>query len=269
VITKYIPKFFKDLIKIIFFYNSYLLIRKNKSDAIKLIKKLKFNNLGHELIRVGSKDDGGYLLPNILKNVDYCFSPGVGKTSDFERELKKIGINSFLIDGTLNNELPFKKNEFDFEPFNLGVIDTKYEITLETWIKNKNLDKNNNLLLQIDIEGHEIPCILNASKKTLEQFKIIILELHFMDELTNSGLICLNSLFDKLNEIFDICHIHPNNCCGVTNVSGVKVPNVMEITFLRKDLTLDKKKINELPNPLDQKCVEYNQDILLDKFFIE
>ena len=269
MIKKYIPKFFKDIIKLFFFHNSYLLVKKNKEDTLKLIQKLKFNHLGHELIRVGSTDDGGYLVPNILESIDYCFSPGVGKTSDFERELKKIGISSFLIDGTIKNNLPFKKYEFDFEPLNLGVVDNKDQITLESWIKKKKLDKNKNLLLQIDIEGHEIPCILNTPKKNLEQFKIIVLEIHFMDELTSLGVICLNSFFDKLNNLFDICHIHPNNCCGVTNINGIEIPNVMEITFLRKDLSFDKKKIEKLPNPLDKKCVTYNKDIELDKFFIK
>ena len=139
MIKKYIPKFFKDIIKLFFFHNSYLLVKKNKEDTLKLIQKLKFNHLGHELIRVGSTDDGGYLVPNILESIDYCFSPGVGKTSDFERELKKIGISSFLIDGTIKNNLPFKKYEFDFEPLNLGVVDNKDQITLESWIKKKKI----------------------------------------------------------------------------------------------------------------------------------
>ena len=30
------------------------------------------------LIRIGSKNDGGYLIPNILNEIKFCYSAGIG-----------------------------------------------------------------------------------------------------------------------------------------------------------------------------------------------
>ena len=37
-------------------------------------------------VRIGSEEDGGYIVPNIFDEVKVsnCFSPGVGEYSDFE-----------------------------------------------------------------------------------------------------------------------------------------------------------------------------------------
>ena len=60
-------------------------IESNKID--KIINKLKPHDLGYALIRVGPANDGGYLIPDILNEIDYCFSPGVGNKTDFEKHM--------------------------------------------------------------------------------------------------------------------------------------------------------------------------------------
>ena len=42
----------------------------------------------HKLIRIGENNDGGYLIPDILNEIKYCFSAGVGHTNKFESDLK-------------------------------------------------------------------------------------------------------------------------------------------------------------------------------------
>ena len=37
--------------------------------------------------------------------------------------------------------------------------------------------------------------------------------------------------FKKLNTYFEVNHIHPNNCCGITKVDEIIIPNVLEVTF--------------------------------------
>ena len=62
----------------------------------------------------------------------------------------------------------------------------------------------------------------------------------------SSYLDSINKKKDLLNKIlkdFNVCHIHPNNCCGVHNFENLDIPSVLEITFLRKDLV---KSINKI-----------------------
>lgn len=42
-----------------------------------------------KLTRIGSSNDGGYLVPDDLDGIKSCFSPGVANNSDFEFDLSK------------------------------------------------------------------------------------------------------------------------------------------------------------------------------------
>ena len=61
------------------------------------------------LIRIGSLNDGGYLLPDDLSGVAACFSPGVAKVADFENQITEKGIPCFLADYSVDKP-PLKIN---------------------------------------------------------------------------------------------------------------------------------------------------------------
>ena len=67
------------------------------------------------LIRIGSHEDGGYLLPDDLDGIKHCFSGGVGPSSSFEIDLlQRAGIRSFLADASVDGpEKGLKKYIFD------------------------------------------------------------------------------------------------------------------------------------------------------------
>ena len=56
----------------------------------------------YKLIRIGENNDGGYLIPDILNEIKYCFSAGVGHTNKFESDLKRFEVKSFLADKVNN-----------------------------------------------------------------------------------------------------------------------------------------------------------------------
>ena len=45
----------------------------------------------------------------------------------------------------------------------------------------------------------------------------------------------------RLKNTHDVIYISPNNCCGYSIIGGVPVPNVMEITWVKKSLLAGKK----------------------------
>ena len=94
---------YKFKIKIIKLLNYILsLLNLNLDTTVKkkffhqVINTLKVYDLGHPLIRLGSTNDGGYLVPDILNEIDYCFSPGVGSNIEFETDLLKHNIIACL-----------------------------------------------------------------------------------------------------------------------------------------------------------------------------
>ena len=62
------------------------------ADVLRLIERLQPQNCGKEMIRIGGDFDGGYLVPNDLEGIQYCFSPGVSNKSSFEDHLADLGI---------------------------------------------------------------------------------------------------------------------------------------------------------------------------------
>ena len=77
-----------NILNLIFGYlNLHIDSTVSKNNISNLIDLMKVKDLGHNLIRVGSDHDGGYLIPNILDQIESCFSPGVGKIYEFEKQL--------------------------------------------------------------------------------------------------------------------------------------------------------------------------------------
>ena len=78
------------------------------------LKIIKPKRIDIEHIRIGGKNDGGYIVPNDLNNIRFCFSPGVGNISNFEKDLAQKNIKSFLADYSVDTN--FSNNPMiDFE----------------------------------------------------------------------------------------------------------------------------------------------------------
>ncbi len=90
------------------------------TDVTALIRRLRPLDCGKELIRIGGEGDGGYLVPNDLEGIEYCFSPGVSTTSDFENTLADLHIKSFLADYSVASP-PVVRPEMVFDKKFLGV----------------------------------------------------------------------------------------------------------------------------------------------------
>jgi len=56
----------------------------NTTVLAQFVSSLRPIQTNFDLIRVGSKADGGYLIPNDCDSIDYVFSPGVASTASFE-----------------------------------------------------------------------------------------------------------------------------------------------------------------------------------------
>ncbi|MEY3880746.1 MAG: hypothetical protein RIQ94_1542 [Pseudomonadota bacterium] len=216
-----------------------------------LVKPVTTN---HELIRIGGESDGGYLIPNDLEGIEMCFSPGVSSTADFEFELANRGIKSYLADYSVDAP-PFENRLFHFEKKYLGDINDSVYMTLESWV-NRNAPDQNELILQMDIEGSEYPVICSTNSEILRKFRIIVIELHDLYRLCDKqGFETINLTFEKLLNDFDIVHIHPNNNCFKINYGRYEIPSLLEFTFLRKDRILNKQPATSFPHELDRQNV--------------
>ncbi|MEE3035080.1 MAG: FkbM family methyltransferase [Bacteroidota bacterium] len=233
-----------------FFSKKLVSMESNIQEVTSFIKNLKPIKGNFELMRIGSKFDGGYLIPNDLEGIKTCFSPGTSDNCSFELDLaKNYDIKSYMCDWSVENS-PVNHKNLIFTKKYLGVINNSKYQTMETWIKST--VPNNDSILQMDIEGWEYSVILSTKEEILSNFRILIIEFHDLDMLfTKIGFNTINSTFEKLLENFMIVHIHPNNCCGIYEYKGIEIPKVMEFTFLNKNRIGSYKKAVDFPHELD------------------
>lgn len=234
-----------------------------------------------ELMRIGSKNDGGYLVEK-QSFIKSKFLIGVGINDDwkFEKEFKKpfIGIDDqisykFLVKKILLNFFSFFslsfsnriiqsiKKLFDFHNLRQNFIRSilsnyhdpkKGVVSLEGILNDRSLNNDlNDIFLKIDIEGSEYR-ILSDILKLQNNFSGIVIEFHDID-------IHQKTIEKFINEIdLDLVHIHPNNFGGVDKNGD---PIVIELTFSKKPKIVSKKV--SIPNVFDRPNSDKIKDLKL------
>ena len=258
----------KDFVKRTAFSHRIIICRVAQTTKIeKFITRFRENYVPVDLVRIGGDADGGYLIPDIFDRIAYCLSPGVADTADFEAELsRRYGIKSFMIDGSVASA-PFADDNFHFTKKFLGYRTDGDFITLSDWLESildAGAGSDHGMILQMDIEGGEYDVLTFESTATLGRFSAIVIEFHNLERLFDRYFLkTISIIFEKLYRNFSICHVHPNNCCGVTSFNGIDIPKVIEVSFLRHDL-VDQFKSSaplSLPHRLDRRNVADHDDI--------
>ena len=199
----------------------------NTMNNSKLIKRLLTPyDLSHEKIRIGSENDGGYVISKTFLDLytDYVYSLGIGYDCNFDLELANRGYKIFQYDGTVPST-PVHHDNFVFQSIMMDHETLNYEIV-------KNNHEHSNLLLKMDIEGSEYGLLYNLDPEILNRFSQLVFEMH--DVIYFPQMI---QFLEKVNSQFILIHIHANN-----NDSRVDdgIPNVLELTFVNKELALKK-----------------------------
>ncbi len=237
---------------------------KHHDSIANLIDRLKPRYDSGNLIRVGGDGDGGYLVPDCLDGIQAVFSPGVDDKISFEADLAARGIRAHLCDASID-AVPPGLPEHTFEKLFLGPQDAPGHMTLESWFrKYVGADATGDYLLQMDIEGAEYPVLLSTPDSILRRFRIIVAEFHALDELFNGfSFAMMEAAFSRLLAGFDVAHLHPNNAGLVMRHGALEIPSVMEVTFVRKDWSLEPMRPPQFPHRLDRICVPDRPDMTL------
>lgn len=239
----------------------------SKDEIIGLLKRLHPIDPKINLIRIGPKSDGGYLIPDDLDGILACFSPGVDIESRFELEIAEKGIDIFMADYSVEKP-QIEHPKFHFIKKYIGADDMRDFITMGSWIGQSFPEtENSDLLLQMDIEGYEYEAIASISRSVLNRFRIIVIELHHLDRISDRFYFNqLKSFFEKLLANHSIVHLHPNNYNKPRNIYGISVPPLMEFTFFRNDRFSSSDYFSKFPHPLDKPNVD-KADVVLPKFW--
>ena len=224
----------------------------SKEKILNLLKQIHPHKTNKELIRLGSDKDGGYLVPNDLNGIKALFSPGVRDNWQFEEDCYKKGIKKiYMADASVNPKLENK--DFKFTKKFIGYNKEKNYITMEEWINKSEVKKDNDLILQMDVEGDEIDIIKNMDERTLNRFRIIVVEFHYLHMIwTKEFFNTTKEIFEKLSKNHLIVHAHINNNEKKIKRKGLKISPLIEFTFIKKDRVKDLGLVKKFPHPLDR-----------------
>ena len=245
----------------------------------------------NDLIRLGRKEDGGYLVPeSIIKKSSHLISFGMASDWSFEEDFLKLDKNNKveIYDHTVNFSFFLKrlykslKRLFYLKSSFKDIIQKTKEFNKYLQIDKskflhikKKVDIENNyrtilvedifsnlrtkdVALKIDIENYEYKILKNILKFT-SLIELIVIEFHELDRKRSEFL----SIISKLQKEYYIVHIHGNN---ITSYCKDGLPKTVEITFIKKkNKNLNLKKISSYPiKNLDFPNHPYIKDISIN-----
>ena len=140
-----------------------------------------------------------------------------------------------------------------FEKKFLGTYNSDIYTTLAAWLGRHPDASNGDLLLQMDIEGGEYEVLANIDPELLRRFRMIVIEFHDLECLAQP--LChrhMRHALTKLSCDFIPVHLHPNNYAGIAQIGPLRVPRMMEITYLRRDRCKTISPRYDFPHPQDR-----------------
>ena len=119
----------------------------------------------------------------------------------------------------------------------VGAIRDHETITFDDIVREYSFDEKAHNILQMDIENAEWAIFEKLDFSVLEKyFSQIILEFHDCDPRA-----CLQTerhvaILEKFQNAFQPIHLHYNSCGNIFYIQDRFMSNVIEVTYLRKDL---------------------------------
>ena len=134
-------------------------------------------------VRLGSPNDGGYVMIDDFEGIDTAFSFGIEQNVDWDLEAVERGLQVYQFDGTVDGP-PVDNPNFHFEKKMIMPWTSDSTENIETLVArhDKGLKKPN-IILKIDIEHGEWPVFEATTTHAISRFSQIIAEFHGFDYL--------------------------------------------------------------------------------------
>lgn len=202
----------------------------------KILENLVVYNPVNNKIRLGHLGDGGYIMIDGY-DYDYFISCGIGGNVMFERDFIKMhpGINGMAFDGTINDG-KIVPQELKFIKKNIGPNNNENVTNLKEYVNDYK-----NIFIKMDIEGSEWGWIKSFSDLFMN-VKQLVFEAH--DIFTSNNVL---ECFEIINKTHYLVHLHENNNGVMRNINNMLYPDLIELTFIRKDCKIDGLNMVDLP----------------------
>jgi len=241
-------------------------IQASMLDTLRLISPVAALNL--KKLRVGGAGDGGYVMLDDLDRVGICYSLGVGPDVSWDLEMAQHGALIYQYDHTVEHAPSSHPN---FKHSRIGIThddslspDLK---RLDTLIRENGHADRDDMILKIDIEGHEWDSLTALHTSVFAQFRQILIEFHGMRLLNiESFKQRAHSLFSKLRDHHEVVHVHGNNFAGMPVVEGIPIADCIELSYANRKYYSFLPSVEIFPGPLDTANNSNIPDLYLGAF---
>jgi len=190
-----------------------------------------------KFVRLGKDGDGGYIMLDEFQQTkaEAAYSFGIFDDVSWDEAIAGYGIDVFMYDHTIER-LPKENPRFHF--FKTGV--TGFEggenlKTLEELIAANHHQESRNMILKMDVEGHEWDVFRQLPSSNINQFRQIVLEFHQLTPFgSESSYNRIVEVLGKINQTHQAVHIHGNNWSVPVWIGGLVLPDFLEVTYVRR-----------------------------------
>jgi hypothetical protein len=188
------------------------------------------------MTRVGRDFDGGYVICDDVLNYSTAISIGIGDDVSFDFALASNGVRVMQFDHTVDNPphahplFTFVKRKWDERTGDNNVCLADINTLRDTHGPGE-------ALLKFDIEGDEWTNLGLIQPCDLACYRQIVCELHGLIRLSEPSFYeAVHRALTTLLANHCVIHAHVNNYGSIGLVSGVVIPDVVEVTLLRRDV---------------------------------
>jgi len=221
--------------------------------------------VGFRKIRVGRGTDGGYVLLDAFERVSSALSLGIAGECSWDLDIAVRGIEVYQFDHACEGP-PLEHERFHF--FNRNIATTANDVADDFCAALARLEgPQDRLILKMDIEGMEWDIFDTAAAEDLARFSQIVCEFHQFPRAIEEGwrLRAIRAM-EKLKAIFEVVHIHANNCSGILPIANVPFPETLEVTFANRAFFKFEDALELFPTTLDRPNLQDVPDIFLGAF---
>lgn len=220
-------------------------------------------------VRKGCAHDGGYvMLDSSLRNA-VAYSLGIAGDVSWDLDMAAMGCQIYQYDHTIDT-LPASHPAFHWFRIGIAAQDSSdgAMCSLDTLIARNGHAGRNDLILKMDIEGAEWDLFEALPASTLQQFSQIVMEMHhFAGAAGHPAALAFYQKFTailrKLDATHQVVHIHANNNGALGIIGGTVIPDLLELTYVRRTDHRFQECRRIFPTPIDMPNVTTAPDYFL------
>ena len=221
--------------------------------------------VGFSKVRIGNAGgDGGYIMVDAFDGISGALSIGIGGDVSWDLDIANRGIRVFQYDHTVSGP-PVSHPLFHFSRVGIAATsapDGSFK-SLDQIVAD--IPGSRDLIAKIDVEGAEWPALSSVSRRTMRRLAQVTVELHEpMPRRISAGLRNLRTL-ERIGRTHAVVHVHANNYAGVDSLDGIRIPSVLEVSYLRKDGLQFAPCIEEFPTAMDRPNNPEGADIAMSE----